>query len=61
MEKRGKQRESNAVFVTHASGKIQQTVERALFPMLAADIEDRVSFREVRVKCRLSRAKSGFH
>lgn len=50
MEKRGKHRDSAGASVTHASGKIQQTVERALFPVLSAEIEPRVSFREVRVR-----------
>lgn len=47
MEKRGKQRECPGASVTHASGKIQLTVERALFPVLEFGIESRVSFREV--------------
>lgn len=53
MEKKGKQRDPATASVTHASGKIQHTVERALFPVLSASIEPRVSFREVRPRARV--------
>lgn len=32
----------------HASGKIYQTVERALLPIVNVEIEERVSFKEVK-------------
>ncbi len=59
MEKKGKQRDPATASVTHASGKIQHTVERALFPVLSASIEPRVSFREVRPRPRASCGECG--